>query len=376
MGHVYIPGLRVTEYELVRKKRILPLKGEVVVKEGDEVEPDTVVARAFLPGRVDTINVAGLLSVEPAEVESILLKKVGEKFKKDEVLAESKGFFGLFKTQIKAPFDGSVESVSKITGQVILRAEPTPIELKAYIPGVIKEVYPEEGVLVETWATFIQGIFGVGGERYGKLRMLVDSPDEKLVADKIDESLKGAILIGGSLITVDVIEKAKEVGAVGIVSGGIDALDLVKFLGYDLGVAITGSEDIPLTLIVTEGFGEIPMAEKTFKLLKKYDGYNASINGATQIRAGVIRPEIIIKQEEPKDELKQRVTAQVATRGLELGMMVRIIRVPYFGKIGKIVELPPELQQLESETKARVAVVELLDGERVVVPRANIEMLE
>jgi len=241
---------------------------------------------------------------------------------------------------------------------------------------VIKEVYPEEGVLVETWATFIQGIFGVGGERYGKLRMLVDSPDEKLVADKIDESLKGAILIGGSLITVDVIEKAKEVGAVGIVSGGIDALDLVEFLGYDLGVAITGSEDIPLTLIVTEGFGEIPMAEKTFKLLKKYDGYNASINGATQIRAGVIRPEIIIKQEEPKDELKQRVTAQVATRGLEIGMMVRIIRVPYFGKIGKIVELPPELQQLESETKARVAVVELLDGERVVVPRANIEMLE
>ena len=32
-------------------------------------------------------------------------------------------------------------------------------------------------------------------------------------------------------------------------------------LGYDLGVAITGSERIGLTVVITEGFGEIAMSD-------------------------------------------------------------------------------------------------------------------
>ena len=58
-----------------------------------------------------------------------------------------------------------------------------------------------------------------------------------------------------------------KVGAAALVSGGIDDQDLKEILGYDLGVAVTGSEKIGLTLIVTEGFGEIAMAERTFRLL-------------------------------------------------------------------------------------------------------------
>ena len=67
-----------------------------------------------------------------------------------------------------------------------------------------------------------------------------------------------------------------------------------NFFGYDLGVAITGSEEIGITLVITEGFGKIPMAQRTFELLKSRTGAKTSINGATQIRAGVVRPEIII----------------------------------------------------------------------------------
>ena len=61
-----------------------------------------------------------------------------------------------------------------------------------------------------------------------------------------------------------------------------------------MGVAITGTEKLNTALIVTEGYGSIPMSEATFSLLKENDGKAASINGATQIRAGVIRPEIVI----------------------------------------------------------------------------------
>ncbi len=374
MGHVYIPGLKVTEFELVQKQRILPLKGEITVSVGDKVEPETTVARTFLPGSVETKNIAGILSVDPEDIELYLLKKVGETFEKGEVIAQNKGLFGLFKTQIKSSFKGTLESVSKITGQAVLRSEPVPLEIKAYIPGVVKEIYPEEGVLIETWASFIQGIFGIGGERFGRVKFLAESPDSVLDEDKIDESCKDNILIGGGMVTANAIKKAESVGAKGIVTGGIEALDVAEYLGYDIGVAITGSEDIDLTMVVTEGFGHIPMAQKTFELLKKYDGKYASINGATQIRAGVIRPEIVIKQDEPPSEIKEKAMAEM--KGIEIGSLVRVIRVPYFGKIGKIVGLPAELKQLESETFARVCEIEFSDGTRATVPRANLEMLE
>ena len=58
-------------------------------------------------------------------------------------------------------------------------------------------------------------------------------------------------------------------------------------------VAITGSERIGLTVVITEGFGEIAMSERTFRILQQREGRQASVN-ATQIRAGVMRPEIVI----------------------------------------------------------------------------------
>jgi hypothetical protein len=63
MAHAYTPGLKVTDRMLITKKRILPLKGEVVVKVGDKVEPDTVVARTHLPGNVEPVNVANILGL-------------------------------------------------------------------------------------------------------------------------------------------------------------------------------------------------------------------------------------------------------------------------------------------------------------------------
>jgi hypothetical protein len=50
--------------------------------------------------------------------------------------------------------------------------------------------------------------------------------------------------------------------------------------------------------------------------------------------------------------------------------------VPYFGRIGCVSALPAELQRVESGAQVRVLVVEFEDGEKVVVPRANVEMIE
>lgn len=374
MAHAYSPGLKVTDKMLITKRRILPLKGEVVVKLGDRVEPDTTVARTHLPGNVEPVNVANILGVPPEDVPECMTKNQGEAVEEGEVIAKTKSFFGLFTSTCKAKISGTIENVSSITGQVLLRGAPLPVEVKAYLRGEVTEIFPEEGVEVKTWGAFVQGIFGIGRETFGEIKVV--SPDNMaiLTEKEIDESCRGKILVGGSLVTAGAIKKAVSVGARGVVVGGFDDKDLRDFLGYDLGVAITGSEELGITLVVTEGFGQIMMAERTFNLLKSKEGQLACMNGATQIRAGVIRPEVVILLDEKVSEAE--LAEKIRNPGLTVGSPVRVIRQPYFGRLGKVSDLPAPLQELESGSRARVLEVEFENGEKAIIPRANVEMIE
>ena len=373
MAHAYTPGLRVSEKTVVRKERRLPIKGEVVVSKGDRVTSDTIVAQTYLPGNVQLVNVASKLGLPPEDLPSVMQKKEGDHIQKDEPLAITQGFFGLFKSKVLSPCEGTVESISTVTGQIILREPPTPIQIDAYIDGVVVEVFPEEGVAIETVGSFIQGIFGVGGEKTGEIAVVVDGPGSPLEASMITEAHKGKILIGGSHVTWDALQRAMEVGASGIVVGGFDDPDLKRLLGKDLGVAITGHENLVTALILTEGFGEIAMAHGTFDLLKSREGRKASVNGATQIRAGVIRPEIVVSLGADAAALQD---AEGETTGLEIGSLIRAIREPHFGSLGKVTDLPNELQKMESESMVRVLRVEFEDGSKALLPRANVEMIE
>ena len=277
-----------------------------------------------------------------------------------------------FKTPLKSPDECLLESISTVTGKILLRNKPIPVEVTAYLDGVVTEVYPEEGVAVESWAAFTQGIFGIGGETHGTLKMACKSMDEPLTPEKISSDDAGCVLVGGSIVSAAALKKAIENKVQAIVAGGFDDQDLRNFLGYDLGVAITGSEDKNITLVVTEGFGEIPMAERTFNLLKSFEGERACVNGATQIRAGVIRPEVVI----PMAESKLEDSLSVEAGSLKIGTPIRVIREPYFGQIGTVTDLPTELTPLESGTKARILKVKIDSVGEVVVPRANVEILE
>ena len=376
MAHAYTPGLKVTKGMTIQKERRLPLEGEVLVEDGATVKAEDVVAKADLPGNVQLLNVANLLSVPPEEVAEHMLKSVGETISEDEIIATTKGLFGLFKSLARSPIDGTIESVSDVTGQVILREPPIPVEVKAYTDGTVTEVLPDEGVTVETYGTYIQGIFGIGGETVGNLTVVTESPSDALTAEQIKAEHRDNILVGGSLVTTDAIQKAIQNGVRGIIAGGIDDADLRELLGYELGVAITGSEEIGITLVITEGFGSIAMAEQTFTLLKVREGMKTSINGATQIRAGVVRPEILIPFA-PDAAASASDAADGAAEGLlEVGSSVRIIREPHFGKLGRVTELPVELQNLETEAQVRVLRVELENGEQTILPRANVEAIE
>jgi hypothetical protein len=320
------------------------------------------------------MKMSNLLSCAPRDVPGLLLKPVGAAIAKDEPIAQSKGIFGMMKVTVKAAASGTIESASDSTGMVMIRGAAQPVQVRAFTSGRVVEVLGSEGAVIENDVALVQGIFGIGGEAYGPIALACARPDERLEAASIRSEHAGSILVGGARMTIDAIRRAIELGVAAIVSGGIDDADLKALLGHDLGVAITGSEKVGITLVVTEGFGDIAMAARTHAVLASHAGRAASVNGATQIRAGVMRPEIVIPL---ADEASGDAHAGGgATAGeLAIGTPVRVIRDPWFGALGTVAALPEQPAVLGSGSKARVLEVALADGQRVTVPRANVELI-
>lgn len=449
---------------VIRKERRLTMPGEVYVRAGESVRPDTLVAKTGLvSGAPSIVNVARELKVTPAEAIGALLVKVGDRVDAQQVIARiDRGFFGGV-TEVKAPVSGLVEFISETHGRVLIREEQReasppyivpvarildispsrlrwymlrkegeevtagqvlaadyssfaaipavyapvsgtiekvctrtgqvyirrpyrPVMCDAYIAGTVERVIPEYGAVIRTVGSYLQGIFGIGYETFGTLRAAVAAPDEALDEEGVREEDRGAVLVAGSFVTLAALRKALTCGVRGIIVGGADHGDLSALIGREIGVGITGHEDVPLTVVLTEGFGRLAMADEIFSLLKAADGRQVSLNGSTQVRAGVIRPEVIIpvgaadaeaEGADAADTADATVAraARPADDALRPGAQVRIVRAPWFGLRGRVVALPEEEVQLESETRARVAVVELADGQRVAVARENLEIL-
>jgi len=375
VAHAYTPGLKLNARATLRRRRVLPLAGRVLVEVGQRVEAPSVIAEAELPGPVHPANVAGLLGVRPQEIKDYMLKRQGDPVKKDEPIAQTRPWIRWLQTVCRSPVQGTVESVSDVTGQVMLREPPQKVQVSAYVSGTVEEILPGEGAVVKTQAALVQGIFGVGGESHGSLRVITESAGAVAAPEALDSSCRKCIIVAGALATAELVEAACAVEASALVVGGMHAAQLRRVLGYEIGVAVTGSEQIGLTLILTEGFGQVPMARRTFELLAGLEGMPASASGVTQIRAGVVRPEIVVPLAEPLAE-EGGEQGQERSDGLREGDRVRIIRRPHFGAMGKVVELSGHLVRVETEAMVRALRVRTDEGETLSVPRANVEIVD
>ena len=373
MAAIFTPGLTVTERHVVQKVRQLPLEGDVMVAVGDLVTADTVVASTRLPGKVFPVNVANQLGIDPGRLPTYMLVGVGDQVEVDQLMASTPGLWGFFATEAKAIVTGTIESISTITGMVIIQSAPIPVQIDAYINGRVVEVIPGEGCVVQAPATMVQGIFGLGGEVKGVVAMAAQAATDVIGPEHITAEHAGKVVIGGAFVTIEGLRKAVAVGAAALVTGGFDYDEIKELLGYEVGVAITGNEELGTTLVVTEGFGNIGMAPATFDLLSRKVGQRASVNGATQIRAGVIRPEIVVtfdNEEAPSEKVEA-----AEPQGIKIGDLVRGIRAPWFGRIGTVTDLPVQPVVVDSETTVRVLDVDFGDG-TALLPRSNVERIE
>lgn len=439
----------------MRRERVLPVPGDVLVKQGERVQPGTIIARAeVLPGDPYVIDLKSALrrTLSASEVSKAMLKRIGERVKTGEPIAQvTLGRLGEI-VQAVAPVDGTIEFISRAYARVLLREDPrsaTPVAVvpvakqldvwpstlriymryregdevvqgaaladspgiggfdysyapisgiiekidtrtghvtivrparpamvEAYLSGEVEQIIPEMGAVVSCEAAYIQGVFGVGFESHGYLRVVNANDDGRVTSADLSGQLRGQVLVLKGYASLEVVQKAAAGGAAGLVAGGMDHMDLVKYVGSEIGVGITGQEDVPMSIVLTEGFGEMPMAKWTFELLCEHQGALASLNGSTQVRAGVIRPEVVIPLGPlPEGEVpEEAATPQPPPSRPEPGRLARLLRKPYFGLWGEIVEVPDAPQQLETEVTVLVARLRLEDGRDVTVPLANLEL--
>ncbi|MCZ7625513.1 MAG: hypothetical protein M5R38_06465 [Candidatus Methylomirabilis sp.] len=191
MAHSYTPGLRLAPQTVIRKRRVLPIAGRVLVREGQAVTATTVIAQTELPGKVHAVNVVNSLGIVPQEIRRYMLKREGETVQSGEPLAENRPFIKWMKTQVPSPITGTIETVSEVTGQVFLREPPKPLALTAYLDGHVVETFSGEGATVETACSLVQGIFGIGGEAVGTIAVAVGDREDELTSDRITDAHRG-----------------------------------------------------------------------------------------------------------------------------------------------------------------------------------------
>ncbi len=368
MTRVSTTGLTVSPCLRLRRSRVLPVAGEVLVEMGQVVEATQPVARAMLPGAVVPVNAATTLGVPVVELKDKMVVATGDSIVCGQVLARSRSFFGWFDHAVEAPVDGTVESISAFTGQIMVRAAPQPLEVTAYLPGKVVEILPQNGVTIESEVALIQGIFGIGKEQLGPLIDLGQTGNGDLSAAQITEAHRDAIVLGRRSIDFEAMKKMIDQGVRGAVVASVDGGEVTRLIGRELNIAATGDEVIDFTLIITEGFGELMMSRNTYQLLAGMNGRQVSINGTTQIRAGVIRPEVIGP---PRTEQGERPAATD-----KQSSRVRIVRGEHFGALGHIEGMPETPVTVSSGVTTRVVEVALDDGRRVTVPRPNVEQLD
>lgn len=119
--------LRVLENALIRKERKLPTPGDVLVAEGDQVDPETVIAKAeYVKGNPYIIDLRAELKqkVGPELVDRVMLKQVGDIVKAKEVIARyQKGFWSEV-IEVTSPCDGVIEYISRTQGRIVIREDP------------------------------------------------------------------------------------------------------------------------------------------------------------------------------------------------------------------------------------------------------------
>lgn len=335
----------------IRRPRMLPGKGSVLVNPGDEVNATDVVAEANLPGAHVLLDLRRALGISPDEAHQFIERKVGDQVEKGDVVAQSEG---LIPRVVRAPSAGVIIAIQK--GQVLLELFGEKLELKAGINGLVSEILPERGAVVEGHGALIQGVWGNRRVNLGTLVRQAESPESELTRSNLDVSLRGGVVIGGYVAKADALVAAEELPVKGLI---------LASMGSHL---IQAAMKVHYPIILIEGFGRIPMNSKAFQLLVANEKREVSLNAGWDPLLGE-RPEAFIP-------MPAEGTPVLNASEFLPGKTVRIRSLPLAGAVGTILLTRPGQTRLPNGLRAPAADVRLENGTVITVPLANMDVLE
>lgn len=338
----------------LRVKRLLPIAGEIITGVGQTVNPMQTVARATQYTRYRILPLSDILKISPSELPNLLTVHEGERVTQGTTLVDKKGFWGR-RQQYQSPLDGEVYEISN--GRLILRQMSEIIELRALVAGRVTDYIDNRGVVLETFGSLIQAIWSTDDEDAGLLKIMAATPDSLFFPEQITKEANSAILVVGCFDQLKVLERARDMGVRGIITGSLPA-NLCRLASM-----------IDLPIFVTDGVGLQGMSAPVFDLLQAADGQRTALLGK---KSGVRtdRPQIVIQADK-----KTTADPRSAAKPLAVGQIVRLLRQPYLNQMATVSYLYSLAQTTPSGIKAHGADVRLENGQIVFVPYANMEAI-
>ncbi len=384
-------ALRIAENVTIRKVRRFPLSGEVVVREGDLVKPDTLLGYESAEEKLHLIK----LDVSDQRLISVVVRQQGDSVKKGETIALNTYAMGLGLTEYCTPVDGTIVSIDTMTGLVQIREHPAP--LKALLPGRIVSVLNSESVVIETQGAYVEGAYGGGMPCGGMLAIVSKSAGAVMNPAEITPQLEGKIAVIGAECRHDHLMAALRARASGVIAGGGDLEALRSFQEFVYSLTreeyearfgtsrdfrnVWEEDDYTphLSVVLTEGFGSIEIREGVFDLLRNREGRYAFLDIPGKYSEYGEPPQIIVPLPEGAGDSSRKPETPGLEQGaycrIESGSRVRLVGGIRLGKTGTV--RSAGVTAFTLVTGQSVPAVEILfdDGSVATIPRGNIEAI-
>jgi hypothetical protein len=337
----------------IKRARLLQQNGRVLVKVGQKVSATDVIAESQTLNEHVLVDVRRTLHLSRSKkISEVIERHPGEKIQTDDILAQTGG---MIRKVVRAPVAGEILSISN--GLILIEVPSAPYQLRACLNGEVREVIPERGAIIEGDGSLIQGVWGNGKAESSLLLMLARTPDDVFTRDRIDVSMRGAIVIGGHCSQAEALLAGEELPLRGLVLASITA-DLIPT-----------AQALSYPVMVLEGFGTIPMNQAAFKILSTSDRRDLSLNATVWNPFRGDRPELFIPLP---------ANGQIAAETVQFrpGQTTRILCSPFAGQVGTLMDLLPGMTRLENGMRAPAAEIRLEDNRLVTIPLTNLDVLE
>lgn len=366
------PKRTISDSVLVVRERRLPISGEVLVSLGDSVPYDLVVLRTEIKGDLQIIRLAEKLGMEPEYLREYVTISPGDQVSVGQRIFEKKSLFSFFNILENSKFSGQVEFISESNGHIGIREPSNLLEVRAFVPGKVIDISKNRNIKIESHVGLLQGAIGYGGEVSGKVYFIdIDSSAilDRSILDSLPKFITPTIVVGGMSFSREFFLEARDKNIVGIVTSSLQSKAVREVLGTSVfGTSPAYSNYMPVVIVI-EGFGNLSLSSQAREFFKYANGKIASMHGLTQVRAGAIRPELIVHEPSSAPYAQELIHTYPKP-----GDVMRVVRGKYFGKIGKIISLPENLYTLESGVETHVAELDIL-GEKIKVALANVESM-